>query len=344
MTPYSLLFKPIYKEQVCCGRELVRLGKQLPEGVSIGESWELADLPESIAGGRSVIANGELAGITLRQALEQHEKMILGAAKPTPGGGFPLLIKYLDARENLSVQVHPDEVYIRNHPETHLKSEAWYIIDAEPGAVIYRGIDPAVSREQFARHIETDNVIDDLIAIPVKSGDCHYLPSGTCHALGAGIVIAEIQTPSDTTFRVHDWGRTDRELHIEAALECIHFGLHAGNDSLDANENAHQPQIRPIEVKGVSSTPLVISDHFEIEVIRVEASGNLGIVTNGMPIIWMLIEGSAEIESDETASIPLRKGDTVLHPAGLENVHARFPEQSMLLQILLPSPLKGLIA
>ena len=344
MMPYSLLFEPLFKEKVWGGRELLRFGKQLPDDALIGESWELADLPESIAGGQSVIANGELAGITLRQALERHTKLILGAAKPTPAGGFPLLIKYLDARENLSVQVHPDEAYVRNHPETHLKSEAWYIIDAEPGAVIYRGIDPAISREQFAGHVKTDNVIDDLIAIPAIPGDCHYLPSGTCHALGAGIVVAEIQTPSDTTFRVYDWGRTDRELHIEAALECIHFGPHSGNRSIDGNENAHQPQIWPIEVKGVRSTPLVISDHFEIESIRVEASGKLGIVTNGMPIIWMLIEGSAEIESDETVSIPLRRGDTVLHPAGLENVHAHFSEQSMLLQIVLPSPLKGLIA
>lgn len=344
MMPYSLLFEPIFKEKVWGGRELARFGKQLPADAPIGESWELTDLPESIPGGRSVIANGELAGLTLRQALQQHETMILGAAKPSREGGFPLLIKYLDARENLSVQVHPDEAYVRKHPESHLKSEAWYIIDATPGAVIYRGIDPSITRAQFAHHIETDNVIDDLIAIPAIVGECHYLPSGTCHALGAGIVVAEIQTPSDTTFRVYDWGRSDRELHIDSALECIHFGPQSGNQFNDENEYANQPQNRPIEVRGVRTTPLVISDHFEIEVIRGEASANLGIETSGMPIIWMLIDGSVDIESAETAPISLRKGDTVLHPAGLENIQARFPEQTTLLQILLPSPLKGMIA
>src|SRR5438105_11357547 len=117
-------------------------------------------------------------------------------------GGFPLLIKYLDARENLSVQVHPDERYVARHPEAHLKSEAWVVIHAEPGAVIYKGVKPHVKPQDFAEHIRTNQVVDDLIAIEVKVGECHYLPSGTCHALGAGIVVAEIQTPSDTTFRV----------------------------------------------------------------------------------------------------------------------------------------------
>ena len=125
--------------------------------------------------------------------------------------------------DNLSVQVHPDDAYVRRHPEARLKSEAWHILDAQPGSVIYAGLKPGVDRDSFAQAIEDGTVVDKLVAIPAVPGECHYLPSGTCHALGAGVLVAEVQTPSDTTFRVWDWGRTSRELHIEQALECIDF-------------------------------------------------------------------------------------------------------------------------
>ena len=160
MIPYPLLFHPILKAKVWGGRELGKLGKSLPPGALIGESWELADLPESIAEGRSVIANGELSGKPLRQALQQFKFQIMGDAPLTPDGGFPLLIKFLDARQNLSVQVHPDDQYARSHPEAHLKSEAWIIISAEPGAVIYKGVKPSVTAQQFADHIRNGAVVE----------------------------------------------------------------------------------------------------------------------------------------------------------------------------------------
>ncbi len=344
MKPYPLLFEPLLKEKVWGGAALARLGKTIPPGVAIGESWELADLPRDIENGRSVIANGALAGTTLRQAITENRDMILGAALPTEEGGFPLLIKYLDARENLSVQVHPDEAYAHAHPETHLKSEAWYVIDAEPGAVIFKGVDPALTREQFAAHLLTDNIVDDLIAIPVKPGDCHYLPSGTCHALGAGIVVAEIQTPSDTTFRVHDWGRVGRDLHLQEALACIRFGPGPHNRTNDPNQTENQTQNQPIVVEGVCSTPLIATEFFEIERVSMSEPGRLDIVTNGMPVIWMIMDGSGRIEAPGAPPTPLGRGDTVLHPAALEHARAEFDERATLLQIALPSRLKGMIA
>ncbi|MCA9291819.1 MAG: hypothetical protein KDA25_11875, partial [Phycisphaerales bacterium] len=160
MEPYPLLFEPILKPKVWGGRSLEALGKTLPRGSAIGESWELADLPATIEGGRSVIRNGALTGRTLREAIDAHATIIMGDVTRTSDGGFPLLVKYLDARENLSVQVHPSPAYAAAHPDAHLKSEAWVVIDHEPGAVIYRGLRPGATRDRFARHIATGAIVD----------------------------------------------------------------------------------------------------------------------------------------------------------------------------------------
>jgi mannose-6-phosphate isomerase len=223
MKAYPLKFKPIYKQRIWGGQKLREVfGKQLPPGEKIGESWELADLPED----KSVIVNGELAGLTLRSAIEQYPKEITGDENfPLP---FPLLIKILDAEDVLSVQVHPDPETCRRMGKGDPKTECWYIIAAEPGAVIYKGLKKGVTKEQFAEAIEKGTVAEMLVKVPVEAGQCHFLPAGTAHAVGPGLLIAEIQTPSDTTYRVFDWNRVDetgraRELHIEQALESIHF-------------------------------------------------------------------------------------------------------------------------
>ncbi len=173
MEPNPLTFEPLLKEKVWGGRALERFGKQVPDGVSIGESWELADLPNSITNGKSVIANGPLAG---KQLDEQ----------------FPLLIKFLDANENLSVQVHPSEAYAAKHPEAHLKSEAWIILDTTPSGCIYVGLKDGTTEDDLRNAIANDAVPELLNAINVKKGECYYLPSGTCHALGAGVLVAEV--------------------------------------------------------------------------------------------------------------------------------------------------------
>ncbi|MFM9994590.1 MAG: type I phosphomannose isomerase catalytic subunit [Phycisphaerales bacterium] len=229
-SPYPLRLRPILFEKVWGGRRLERFGKSLPPGTNIGESWELADMPAtSPTGGgggaaRSVIDNGPLAGRTLHDAMELWGRDLLGDARPTEGGDFPLLVKLLDARENLSVQVHPSPAYAAAHPEARLKTECWFVLDAEPGSVIYKGVKPGVTRASFGARIADGSVAGDLVAVPAVPGECHTLPSGTVHALGAGVVVAEVQTPSDTTFRVFDWGRTGRALHVREALECIDFG------------------------------------------------------------------------------------------------------------------------
>jgi len=227
MKTYPLKFKPIYQQRIWGGQKLWEVfGKDLPAGQKIGESWELADLPND----KSVIPNGELAGMTLHSAIEQYPKEITGNENFSLP--FPLLIKILDAQDVLSVQVHPDPETCRRTGKGEPKTECWYIIAAEPDAVIYKGLKKGVTKEQFAEAIEKGTVAETLVKVPVGVGECHFLPAGTAHAVGPGLLIAEIQTPSDTTYRVFDWNRVDdtgkaRELHIAEAMESINFNQSA---------------------------------------------------------------------------------------------------------------------
>ena len=172
MRPYPILFRPILKEKVWGGRRLAALGKTLAPGSTIGESWELADLPSSIPGGRSVIDTGPLAGRTLHDAIGDHRQLIMGATGLTDDDGFPLLIKFLDACDNLSVQVHPDEAWVRDHPADHLKSEAWVIVAAEPGDSITVADEAAEPLgdplEQQVSDFVSSGVVDGLEAIEIK--------------------------------------------------------------------------------------------------------------------------------------------------------------------------------
>ncbi len=334
MQPYPLTFEPLLKHRVWGGRALESLGKRLPPGEIIGESWEIADLPDSVQDGRSIIANGPLAGLSLRSAISRLGAGIMGRRLLTPAGGFPLLIKYLDAQQNLSVQVHPDKSYVLSHPEAHLKSEAWVVVRAEPGAVIYRGLKPGLDPTVFAEHIRTGRVVDDLVAVPAVPGECHYLPSGTCHALGAGVIVAEVQTPSDTTFRVFDWGRTGRELHIDQALECIHF-------QPDPPVGRLPP---PLEVDEFLTTPLCRTEYFAIDRVEIRAPTELDVVTSGEPLIWMMISGLAGLNGLHADALALGPGATVLFPAETAFCTARFERPSTVLRITLPSLAEGKIA
>ena len=220
---YPLVFQPLFKERIWGGRTLQTLfGKPLPPGVPIGESWEIADRP----GDESVIANGAFAGRTLRWLMEQHGADLLGDAAPAAGHRFPILCKILDARETLSLQVHPPPGV--SPPLGEPKTEMWYIAAAEPDAELYVGLKRGVTRAAFEEGIRTGRVADCFHRIRVQAGDTMFLPSGRVHAIGAGLVLFEIQQNSDTTFRVYDWDRlgldgTPRDLHIAESLASIDF-------------------------------------------------------------------------------------------------------------------------
>lgn len=329
---YPLTFRPIYKEKVWGGRSLEKLGRRLPgDGLAgIGESWELADLSTTSATGgggaaeHSVVADGPLKGKTIRELIQTYGEDLLGkGVAPSDDGGFPLLIKFLDAKENLSVQVHPSPAYAAANPDAHLKSEAWYIVDAQPGAVIYKGLAPGTTPEMLRAAIEANTdaaVVPLLNAVPVRKGDCHYLPSGTLHALGAGVMVAEVQTPSDTTYRVYDWGRTDRELHVEQAMACIDFSDQCENEDDCA---VAVPWSDGLMMKVVSACEFfailefVCDSDTEIQSENPEER-SLG----NHPAILMPLAGSARITYTDGSTADLQPGNTLLIPAALVSIRS----------------------
>ncbi len=342
-----LLFEPILKPRAWGGDRLRRFGKRVSIGARVGESWEVADLPDSIADGRNRVAVGRHAGATLRELLALDRSAILGSVPLSREGGFPLLVKYLDAHEHLSIQVHPDAAYAASHPDAHLKTEAWVILEAEAGAVLYRGVRPEIDRERFFADLERqsspdadgddDGVLDHLIAVPVERGDCVYLPSGICHALGAGIVAAEVQTPSDTTFRVFDWNRRDpaRPLHIAEARACMRFGA-AQEDGTPGIVRASAT--RGASVGGVTRRNLCATAFFAIEWADVMPSAHLPLGGSSMPEILAVVEGSLELRGPDGGSLRAIAGDTLLLPASLDRWSAEAVERSTLLRTTLPTP------
>ena len=310
--PYVLTFAPILKEKVWGGRRLEGLGKTLPAGVMVGESWEIADLAATSASGgggdaaRSVITNGPLRGKTLHEAMALWGLSLLGTATPSAEGGFPLLVKFLDAREHLSVQVHPSPAYARTHPGAHLKTECWFVLEAEPGSVIYKGVKPGVTRTDFERALrdgQGGGVVELLDAVSAVVGECHNLPSGTVHALGAGVLVAEVQTPSDTTFRVYDWakeyGRSSRELHIEQALACIDFAPAA-------------KAVRAPAETGI--TQLVTTEFYSVTVL---GSGSSMPIEGGRCLVVVGVEGTTTITPESRTATELARGSVALVPAGV---------------------------
>lgn len=220
---HPILCRPIYRERVWGGRSLEsKLGRGLPAGQVIGESWEVADRP----GARSVIKTGPYAGMTLRQAISGHAESIMGPDYP-PSHPFPVLVKWLDCRETLSLQVHPPAKVARKLGGEP-KSETWYMADVDPGAELIAGLKAGVTREQFESALLMGDLESLVHKISVGAGDALVVPSGRLHAIGKGNVILEIQQNSDTTYRVYDWGRAGldgmpRPLHVEESLQSIDF-------------------------------------------------------------------------------------------------------------------------
>lgn len=301
MRLYPLKFKPIFKERIWGGLRLREVfGKDLPAGAKIGESWELADVGED----KSEIVNGPLAGKTIDAVLAEFGPAVTGTESYQPP--FPLLIKILDAQNVLSVQVHPDAETCRRTGKGEPKTECWYIIDAQPGAVIYKGLKPGTTKEQFAQAIEDGTCADYLVKVPVKVGECHFLPSGTCHSIGAGLLIAEIQQPSDTTYRVFDWNRTDpatgkgRPLHIAEALEAIHFDSYRDNLSVKTTGR------------------LVDADEFKVDKGH-QTPGCEELLSRRMKVL-IILSGAGQITAEGLETVRFKKGDTLLIPAAFEGV------------------------
>ncbi len=311
---YPLTFRPVFKERVWGGRNLERLyRKPLPPAVRIGESWEITDRTGDV----SVIANGPLAGKDLRWLMEHHERDLLGGTR-SQNGRFPLLIKILDAQEKLSLQVHPPP-----HKAGELggepKTELWYITQTSPGAELFVGLKRGVTRADFERKLAGGAVAECFHRVPVRPGDAMFLPSGRVHALGAGIVLFEIQQDSDTTYRVFDWERVGldgkpRALHVEQSLASIDF-----NDFEPALVDSGFSGGAPLKRRVLAHNPL-----FTVEEIQIASCANVSVPAGQLQIIGV-VTGGASLRSDE-ASVTLAPGGFGLIPAGLRNAELRITE------------------
>jgi mannose-6-phosphate isomerase len=317
---YPLTFRPIFKERVWGGRNLERLfGKKLPPGPPIGESWEISDRPGDV----SVVANGALAGKDLHWLVENHRDELLGDAK-LQGGRFPLLIKLLDAQEKLSLQVHPPA-----HKAAELggdpKTEMWFIADAAPGAELYVGLKRGVTKAAFEQKIRDGSVADCFHRVSVRAGDAMFLPSGRVHAIGAGLVIFEIQQNSDTTYRVFDWNRVGldgkpREMHVAQSLASIDF-------------NDFEPSLIQTPLVGdaaVKRRPLVRDPLFAVEALQISAGAKVQLQPRRMQIIAGLT-GRLRV-TDGGAAVELLPGQFCLVPACSERAEVLADSSGSLLR------------
>lgn len=300
---YPLKFNPIYKEILWGGRRIAQyFNREIPDG-NIAESWELSCNADSM----SIVSNGEYRGTELFTLIYKYKEKILGTKIYEKYGlHFPLLVKIIDANDKLSVQVHPDDGYAKLIGEKNGKNEMWYVLDAKEDAKLIYGLKKNISREDFVNAIKKGTIIDTLNEVPVKAGDCLYIPSGTVHAILEDILIAEIQQNSNTTFRIYDWDRTDkygnkRELHIERALDVINFNSYKTHIS-----NSGQ-KIKLIE-----------SEYFNVDEININDKYILTVLGEFF-IVIMNIHGSGKIHWKNGVET-INKGDTLLLPASLGEI------------------------
>lgn len=300
MKPYPLLFKPALKKRIWGGSKIKEYFGYPSLDEDIGEAWVASDHPE----GKSIIINGELSGDSIGVVLEKCPEWFanINLAK------FPLLVKVLDANDNLSIQVHPDDKYAtRNENGESGKTECWYVIDSEPGAEIIFGHN-AKNRSEYIQ-LSKENKWDELLArVPAREGDFFFIPSGTVHAIGKGILLLEVQQNSDITYRIYDYDRIGldgqkRDLHFEKAI-----------DTIDFPSKSYSPIPYIVEENGVSKTTLVSCNYFTVEKWLIESIHDIKLF--GVFLLIFIVNGKGELIFND-GSIALTKGISIMIPANM---------------------------
>ncbi len=303
---YPLKFKPRLKELIWGGDKLAKAGKKPSPKANpekIGESWEVSGVPGDI----SVVANGFLKNNNLQELIEVYMGDLVGdSVYEKYGLEFPVLVKFIDAHDVLSVQVHPDDALAEKRHNSRGKTEMWYVVDAEPGGFLYVGFKRELSREEYAVAVESGSLSELLERYEVKKGDVYFIPAGTVHAIGRGVLIAEIQETSNITYRIDDWGRVGkdgkpRQLHTELAIDAIDFSV---------------PGDRRISVSPAfdADARVVSCPHFTVNLLNLEEK----IVRDYAPldsfVIYLCTEGSCRIVS-ESGEEQLSALESILIPA-----------------------------
>jgi mannose-6-phosphate isomerase len=318
---YPLTFRPVLKRYIWGGRRLGELlGKPIGEGSDYAESWEVADHPQ----GQSIVANGPLAGTTLHELVANRGDELLG--RHAPQGRFPLIFKLLDSQKDLSVQVHPnDEAAAKLTPPDLGKTEAWVVLDAARGSKIYAGVKKGCGLPVFSQAIHAGKAADFLHSFEPRPGDCIFIPAGTVHALGAGLLVAEIQQASDTTYRLYDWGRVGpdgkpRQLHIDQGLAATDFST---------------VEVGPVQAHSTNAPGherLVQCEKFVLDRWTLSNAAKIG-GDNRFHII-SVISGRARMPDND--NLVLLHGQTILLPASLPAATFEAEPTATILDMYLP--------
>jgi len=306
---YPLQFNAILKERIWGGEKLKTiLNKPITSNIT-GESWELS----TVEGDVSIVANGEYKGKSLTELIDAYPNEILGTAVHERfGKQFPLLFKYLDAREDLSIQVHPNDELAKKRHNSFGKTEMWYVMQADNDARIIVGFKEDSSADEYVKHLNDKSLIDILDTVKAKPGDVFFLETGTVHAIGAGLVVAEIQQTSDITYRIYDFDRKDaqgntRELHVDLALDAINY----------KKVNTYKEYTKKTDKSNV----VVDCPYFTTNFIPLE--NEKSVANSGLSFtVYMCIEGSFELSYDGE-TYQYKKGDTVLIPAAMKSYNIK---------------------
>lgn len=319
---YPLTFVPIIKERIWGGNKLSKiLNKNVPENITAGESWEVSTVKDN----ESVVANGFLAGNNLQELVEVYMTDLVGEkVYEKYREQFPLLIKFIDAADVLSLQVHPNDELAKERHNSNGKTEMWYIIEAEPDAFIISGFNKDVSKEEYLHHLQNNTLETITTKVVTNANDVFYIPAGRIHAIGKGILLAEIQQTSDITYRIYDWNRVDkngnpRELHTDLALDAIDFS--STKDPKTTYQSVVNKPTQLIHCPYFTTNLLHLTHPIEREYLLIDSFK-----------ILMCIHGEGFIEFQQQ-QYPFFQGTTYLIPAALELVNIIPNKECKLLEI-----------
>ncbi|MCL8006335.1 class I mannose-6-phosphate isomerase [Gelidibacter japonicus] len=305
-TLYPLKFQPILKDKIWGGKKLKSLLSKDSQLPNIGESWEISD----VEGDTSVVSNGNLENQSLKHLLSTYKADLIGEKNYKQfGNKFPLLIKFIDAKEDLSIQLHPNDELAAKRHNSFGKTEMWYVMQADPGANLIVDFNQKMTPELYLEHLKNKTLPKILNFDKVKAGDTYFIEVGRVHAIGAGVLLAEIQQTSDITYRIYDWDRKDdfgneRELHTDLAIDAIGFDME-DNFRVSYEKTSNQ------------SNPMVSCQYFTTNFLKVDKALQKENTYDSF-VIYICVEGEAEIKTANHSEV-VKKGETILLPAALRS-------------------------
>ena len=318
-----LKFIPILKEKIWGGEKLNKLLKKKSDKNNIGESWEISDVENEM----SIVANGKLKGKSIQNIIEQYKGKLVGEkVYQNFGSKFPLLIKFIDAKEALSIQLHPNDKLAKKRHNSFGKTEMWYVMQADKNANLIVGFKEEVNSETYKKHLQEKTLLKILNSELVEKGDVFFIPTGRVHAIGAGVLLAEIQQTSDITYRIYDWDRKDdegnyRELHTENALEALDFEV----------KSSYKTSYKV----GVNKKSTIVKcPFFTTNIIIVDGEININHTNKDSFIIYMCVSGNV-IFANNNFELELNYGETILIPNSLNHFEIKSNKKSELLEVFI---------